>query len=113
MTEKKLPSTTRLNESSEITIPVRNLLALVVATGAFVMGYFNITERLNFLEHNNELISIQVDANSEFRTLWPRGELGSLPDDAEQNLRLMYLEGMINEIEEEIDLMRRSYGRLE
>jgi hypothetical protein len=30
--------------------------------------------------------------NSEFRVKWPRGELGSLPDDAEQNMRLQYLE---------------------
>ncbi len=108
MPTEEIPPTTRLNESSEITIPVRNLLALVVATGVAVMGYFNITERLNFLEHNSELISIQVDANSEFRTLWPRGELGALPDDAEQNLRLTYLEGMINDIEEQVDLMRQS-----
>jgi len=107
MPPEELPPTTRLNESSEITIPVRNLLALVVATGVAVMGYFNITERLNFLEHNSELISIQVDANSEFRTLWPRGELGALPDDAEQNLRLTYLEEMIDDIEERIDLMRQ------
>jgi hypothetical protein len=107
MPPEELPPTTRLNESSEITIPVRNLLALVVATGVAVMGYFNITERLNFLEQDSELISIQVDANSEFRTLWPRGELGALPDDAEQNLRLTYLEEMINDIEEEINLMRQ------
>ena len=38
MTEEELPSTTRLNESSEITIPVRNLIALVFATGVAVMG---------------------------------------------------------------------------
>jgi hypothetical protein len=76
---------TRVNESSEITIPLRNLLALVFATGVAVMFYFQITERLNFLEHNSELLTINVEANSEFRTLWPRGELGSLPDDAKQN----------------------------
>ena len=107
MSAEGVPPTTRLNESSEITIPVRNLLALVVATGVAVMGYFNITERLNFLEHNSELISIQVDANSEFRTLWPRGELGSLPDDAEQNLRLTYLENMIDEIEDQISSLNQ------
>ena len=108
MTEEDNPPTTRLNESSEITIPVRNLIALVFATGVAVMGYFNITERLNFLEHNSDLLTISVEQNSEFRTLWPRGELGSLPDDAEQNLRLMYLEEMINELEEQISVLVRS-----
>lgn len=93
----------RLNESSEITIPVRNLIALVLATGVAVMGYFNITERLNFLEHNSDLLTISVEQNSEFRTLWPRGELGSLPDDAEQNLRLTYLEELVRELRNELD----------
>ena len=94
---------TRLNESSEITIPVRNLIALVLATGVAVMGYFNITERLNFLEHNSDLLTISVEQNSEFRTLWPRGELGALPDDAEQNLRLTYLEELVRELRNELD----------
>jgi len=38
----------------------------------------------------------------EFRVKWPRGELGALPDDAEQNMRLQYLEKEIAEILEEI-----------
>jgi hypothetical protein len=93
----------RVNQDSEITVPVRNLIALVAATGVAVMGYFQITERLNFLERNNEMLTISVDQNSEFRVLWPRGELGSLPDDAEQNIRLNYLENMLQEVREEID----------
>ena len=97
----KLPA--RLNDASEVTIPLRNLIALVLATGVAVMGYFQITERLNFLEHNSDLLTISVEANSEFRTLWPRGELGSLPDDAEQNLRLTYLEELVRELRAELD----------
>jgi len=92
----------RVNQDSEITVPVRNLIALVAATGVAVMGYFQITERLNFLERNNEMLTVSVDQNSEFRVLWPRGELGSLPDDAEQNIRLNYLEGLLQEVREEI-----------
>ena len=92
----------RLNEDSEITIPVRNLIALVAATAVAVMGYFQITERLNFLERNNEMLTISVEQNSEFRVLWPRGELGALPDDAEQNIRLNYLESMLQEVREEL-----------
>ena len=92
----------RLNQDSEITIPVRNLIALVVATAGAVMGYFQITERLNFLERNNEMLTISVEQNSEFRVLWPRGELGALPDDAEQNIRLNYLETMLQEVREEL-----------
>ena len=96
----------RLNEASEITIPLRNLIAIVAFTGVAVMGYFQITERLNFLEHNYDLLLMSVEANSEFRTLWPRGELGALPDDAEQNMRLRYLEKDIEVIEAHVDTLR-------
>tara|TARA_R110000824_G_scaffold282322_1_gene470596 strand:+ start:698 stop:1015 length:318 start_codon:yes stop_codon:yes gene_type:complete len=96
----------RLNQDSEVTIPVRNLIALVAATAVAVMGYFQITERLNFLERNNEMLTISVDQNSEFRVLWPRGELGALPEDAEQNIRLNYLESMLQEVRGELERLK-------
>tara|TARA_B100000949_G_C14214661_1_gene421778 strand:+ start:714 stop:1007 length:294 start_codon:yes stop_codon:yes gene_type:complete len=94
---------TRLSESSEITIPVRNLIALIAGTAIAVMGYFRVTERLSFVERNVELMNVQVESNSEFRVLWPRGQLGSLPDDAEQNLRLDYIEELIEELKDSMD----------
>ena len=48
------------------------------------------------------MLTISVEQNSEFRVLWPRGELGALPDDAEQNIRLNYLETMLQEVREEL-----------
>ena len=98
-------ASTRLNESSEITIPLRNLIALIVATGIAVTGYFRLTERLSFVERSVELMNVQVESNSEFRILWPRGELGALPDDAEQNIRLTYLENLSDEIKREVDIL--------
>ena len=100
-------ASTRLNESSEITIPVRNLLALIVATGVAVTGYFRVTERLSFMERSVELMNVQVESHSEFRILWPRGELGSVPDAAEQNIRLTYLENLVDEIKRELDDLNR------
>ena len=93
----------RLNDQSEITIPVRNLIALVAATAVAVTGYYRVGERLSVLERSAELSGVQIEANSEFRVLWPRGELGSLPDDAEQNMRLTYLEEMVRELRTEFD----------
>ena len=96
-------ATTRLNASSEITIPVRNLIALVVATGIAVTGYFRLTERLSFVERNVELMNVQVESNSEFRVLWPRGQLGSLPADSEQFMRIEYLEERVEELSERLE----------
>ena len=94
---------TQLNESSELTIPVRNLIALIAGTAIAVMGYFRVTERLSFVERNVELMDVQVESNSEFRILWPRGELGSLPADAEQFMRLDYIEARMDELEDGLD----------
>jgi hypothetical protein len=93
----------RLNESSEITIPVRNLIALVAATAVAVTGYYRVGERLSVLERNAELSAVQIESNSEFRILWPRGELGSLPDDAEQNMRLDFHQLALDEIRAELE----------
>ena len=89
----------KINENSEVTIPVRNHIALLGGTAIAVMGYFNITERLTFLEHDEQINKIAIDLNSEFRIKWPRGEIGSLPDDAAQNMRLNYIENKIQELE--------------
>ena len=94
---------TKLNDNSEITIPIRNLIALIIATAIGVMGYSNLRERLSFVEHSLVLQTIQVDQNSEFRTLWPRGELGALPDDAEQNIRLDFLEKQLEGVLEKME----------
>jgi len=97
----------RMSENSEVTIPVRNLLALIAATAIAVMGYFRVGERLSVLERNSELSGVQIEANSEFRVLWPRGELGSLPADAEQFMRLDFITGEIAEIHIELDALKR------
>jgi len=89
---------TKINDNSEIVIPLRNLIALLAFVTVMCVGYFELTSRISFLEHNHGLLDIHVQQNSEFRVKWPRGELGALPDDAEQNMRLQYLEKEVNEI---------------
>jgi hypothetical protein len=93
----------RLNDSSEVTIPVRNLIALIAATAVAVTGYYRVGERLSVLERNAELSAVQIEANSEFRILWPRGELGSLPADAEQFMMLEFHQLALDEIRAELD----------
>ena len=88
-----------LNENTELTLPLRNIIALLVATAAAVMSYFQINERLNKLENNQTITSMDVDKNTEFRIRWPRGEIGSLPADAEQFM-------LINNLSEEIDKLQ-------
>jgi hypothetical protein len=105
-----------INESTDVTIPIRNLIAMVVATSIGTMAYFGIQERLNKLEHSLDKSQMEVERNTEFRILWPRGELGSLPDDARQD---MLLEGLqidvtgLRQIEEEVHELTIRIGTIE
>jgi len=80
-----------LNENTGITIPIRNLVAMIVFTCISTMAYFSVQERLNILEHALDKTQVDISQNSEFRVKWPRGELGSLPADARQDMLLEYI----------------------
>ena len=41
---------TRLNEDSEVTIPQRNLISMILFTGVSVWVYFQLTKHLYFLQ---------------------------------------------------------------
>ena len=90
----------KVNESTDITIPLRNLLSIIGGVAIAVIGYFHIDERIMMLEHEQEKVMLDVKSNSEFRIKWPRGELGSLPADAEQNMRLDFIEKKLEKIDE-------------
>jgi hypothetical protein len=55
----------------------------------------------------------ELNMNSEFRIKWPRGEMGALPDDAEQNMRLIYLEKFQGKASNDIDEMKLKIKELE
>lgn len=59
-------SVTRLNEGSEITIPLKNLVSMIAFTAVSVWVYFGLTERISFLEHNLELTMQEVEENDEW-----------------------------------------------
>jgi len=86
-----------INESTDVTIPIRNLVAMVVATSIGTMAYFEIQERLNTLEHSLDKSQMEIERNTEFRILWPRGEMGALPDDARQD---MLIEGVQMDVQD-------------
>ena len=56
----------KLNEGSEFTIPLKNLIGLIAFTGIAVWGYFGIIERLAFLEHDMNMQKIKVESNYEW-----------------------------------------------
>jgi len=86
----------KVSENSNIQLPLRNLISIIIAVSIAVWSYFGIIERLNTIETNGKLMISDVEENTEFRIKWPRGEMGSLPADSEQ---FLLIENMVVEIE--------------
>ena len=57
---------TRLNEASEVTIPLRNLISMIAFTAVSVWVYFGLTERLSFLEHEQEMMMVEIEENDDW-----------------------------------------------
>ena len=93
----------KVSDNSVISIPLRNLVAIIIGVSIAVSGYFALTQRLDMIEKDTEIMRVFVDQNSEFRVKWPRGELGALPDDAEQNMRLNHVEKQIDKLLESLE----------
>ena len=74
----------KINESTNVAMPIRNLISIIGAVALGVWAFFGIQEKLN--QHSTQLEILEKDLvlNSEFRIGWPRGLLGSLPADSEQ-----------------------------
>ena len=80
-----------VSSSTAISMPMRNLLSILAAVGIGVYAFFGIQERLNNVETRSTLMEADLTKNTEFRIKWPRGELGSLPADAQQDLLLEFM----------------------
>ena len=90
-----------IDDNTSITIPLRNLLALVAGTGIAVTGYFHVTERVTMLEHDQNMLIRDVEGNSKWIVDWEKE--GLLPADIIQNNKIEFLESRVSKIEEEIE----------
>jgi len=60
----------KLNDSSEFTIPLKNLLGLIAGTAVAVWAYFGIMERLSFIENTQEQTITGVKKNYNWISAW-------------------------------------------
>ena len=66
MTKVEREVAARMNDSTEITIFLRNLISMIAAASIATWAYFGLTERISFLEHNLELTMQEVEENDEW-----------------------------------------------
>jgi hypothetical protein len=94
---------TKVNENTEVALPLRNIISMVAAASVATWAYFGIIERLNQIETNITMMEADLGQNTEFRIKWPRGEMGSLPADSEQFMLIEHLADQIDELTTQID----------
>ena len=92
-----------VSDNTAISMPVRNMLAIIGAVGIGVWSYFGITEKLNQHSTSITLMKSDLEKNTEFRIKWPRGEMGSLPADSEQFMLIEDLYGSVEKIEKNLE----------
>ena len=92
-----------VSDKTKFAMPVRNLISLIASVAVGVWAYFGIIERLNRIETNNILMQADLIKNTEFRIKWPRGDLGSLPADAEQFMLIEHLSGEFDKLLQNIE----------
>ena len=85
-----------VSDNTGISMPIRNMLAIIGAVAVGVWAYFGVVEQLN--QHSNTITLMQKDleSNSEFRIKYPRGELGQSQNDLEQ---FMLIEDLYKSVE--------------
>ena len=85
----------KLNENTNVSLPIRNLIALVAAVAIGVWAYFGIVERLNKLETADHLFSADLLKKAEQE-----------PKNLEMYMLIEHLAGQIESIEKEIEASR-------
>ena len=101
----------KISENTEVALPLRNILSMVVAASVATWAYFGIIERLNQIETSITMMKSDLEHNTEFRIKWPRGEMGSLPADSEQFMLIEHLATELEKLQNEIEGGKAPYDQ--
>jgi len=102
---------TKLNENTEVALPLRNIITMVAAASVATWAYFGIIERLNQMETRITMMEADQIQNTEFRIKWPRGEMGSLPADSEQFMLIEHLAKELEKLQTQIESGQAPYDQ--
>ncbi len=95
----------KLSESTNVAMPIRNLISIIAAVAIGVWAFFGIQETLNRHATQLEIMDKDLTLNTEFRIGWPRGLLGSLPADSEQFMLIEELYKQTDKLQLRVDSM--------
>ena len=95
----------KISEEAKVQMPMKTVASLIALVSIGTWAFFGIQEKLNKHSTEIEIMSKDLERNSEFRIGWPRGLLGSLPADSEQFMLIEELYKQTDKQQERIDGM--------
>ena len=96
MKEQKI----ELSEKSKVALDIKAIIGAVVGIVSIAGVWFTLTAEIAQLQLDVVRMQDAVELNEEFRIKWPRGEMGALPDDAKQDLKIEYLKKDVQYLKE-------------
>ena len=73
----------KISEEAAVQMPMKTVASLICMVAIGTWAYFGINEKLNQHSTQLELMMKDLEANSEFRIKYPRGQLGKSSGEAE------------------------------
>ena len=125
----------KLSEATNISMPAKNLLAILAATAIGTMSYFGIVERLNKIDTIQQLMQQDMEAANEFISGVPKGTMvspqinelymlvewlsktqeelrqqvnGEIPEISKLNMQIQFIEERMIDVETLIDKLRQN-----
>jgi len=87
---------------------IGGIIAIAVQAGIAVWWASGINSKMYHLEHEIMKLNMNVEQNTEFRVLWPRGEMGALPDDVKQDSAITVLQAELHRLRDRLESGRCS-----
>ena len=92
----------KLSDNTSISLPARNLIAILVAVAIGTMSYFAIIERLNKIETTLQLMEKDLEAANTFIDSVPKGGMVS-PQVQELYMLVEYLGENVDKLKEQME----------
>ena len=92
----------KVSDNTSISMPMRNLISIVVAVGMGVWAYFGVVERITKIETELQLIEQDLSAATEFIAGVPKGDMVS-PQIQELFMLVEYLGGNVDKLKEQME----------
>ena len=98
----------KISDEAKVQMPMKTVASLIALVAIGTLAFFGVQETLNQHSTKIELMTKDLEANSEFRIKYPRGELGQSSGEAELFMLVEHMAGLIESMDEELKGMRNN-----